>query len=707
MTSLNVFFRPQGVAVIGASREPGKLGHDVVRNLIAHGYTGPIYPVNPRATDILGRQVYPTIQDAPDPLDLAVIVVPAGRVAAEMEACGRRGVPAVIVVSGGFLEVGAEGAEREAAIQEIAARYGIALLGPNCIGTIDTHTPLNTTFVIGQPEPGEIALLSQSGATAAVIIDWAQRVGVGFSRIVSLGNQAGVTDADMLTALVEDVHTRVVTAYIEGVADGPAFLAAASGVSQRVPVVALKVGRGAAGAKAISSHTGALAGAEAAYNAAFQRAGVLRAERLEDMLDWARALAWQPLPRGNRIAVLTNAGGPGIMAVDALEAAGLQLAPLADATKTYLRERALPASSVENPVDILAGSDPATYCDCLAALLRDETVDAAIVICAPQDWFPPLALAQVIGQMANSQGESPKPVLASVMGLTPGDDATRTFHHDRIPNYTFPERASLSLGALWRRAQWLAGQSQEDSRVEFTLPDIRARGLVSLSAADERTRGLNPLSNLEGTHVGWLPPEQVNHLLIAYGLAVPGDGLAYSADEAAGLADSLGYPVALKLAGVTHKSDVGGVVLNLESAGAVRDAYSRLMMTHAGSVQVQAMIKGEAEIIVGVVRDPQFGPLVMGGLGGTQVELLGDTAFELAPVSAAQASAMLDRTAAGKVLAGYRGKSPADRDAVIQAIIALAQIALDWPQVAEIEINPLIVRQRGAVAVDARVRLSE
>ncbi|MCB9455252.1 MAG: acetate--CoA ligase family protein [Anaerolineaceae bacterium] len=689
MTSLNAFFRPQGVAVIGASREPGKLGHDVVRNLIAHGYTGPIYPINPRATDILGRQAYPTIQDVPDPLDLAVIVVPAGRVVAEMEACGGRGVPAVIVVSGGFREVGAEGAEREAAIQAIAARYGIALLGPNCIGTIDTHTPLNTTFVTGQPEPGEIALLSQSGATAAVIMDWAQRVGVGFSRIVSLGNQAGVTDADMLAALVEDEHTRVVTAYIEGVADGPAFLAAASGAARRVPVVALKVGRGAAGAKAISSHTGALAGAEAAYNAAFRRAGVLRAERLEDMLDWARALAWQPLPTGNRVAVLTNAGGPGIMAVDALEAAGLQLAPLTEDTKTYLRERTLPASSVENPVDILAGSDPATYGDCLAALLRDETVDAAIVICAPQDWFPPLALAQVIGQCAVNQGDAPKPVLSSVMGLTPGDDATQAFHRDHIPNYTFPERASLSLGALWRRAQWLAGQVMvEDTSPQYT----------------ETVGAHSGAPALEGIHAGWLPPEQVNRLLTAYGVTVPGDGLAYSADEAAGLADSLGYPVALKLAGVTHKSDVGGVVLNLESAAAVRDAYSRLTAAHAGGVQVQAMISGEAEIIVGVVRDPQFGPLVMAGLGGTQVELLGDTAFELAPLSAAEASAMLDRTAAGKVLAGYRGKAPADRDAVIQAILALAQIALDWPQIAEIEINPLIVRQQGAVAVDARVR---
>lgn len=688
MTHLSLFFRPKGVAVVGASRDPIKLGYGVVRNLVEHHYDGPIYPINPTADEIMGLRVYPSIAEAPDPLELAVIVVPSKMVPVELEACGQRGVKAVIVVSGGFREVGAEGAEREAHIKAIAQRYGMALLGPNCIGTIDTHTPLNTTFVTGQPRPGEIALVSQSGAVAAAVIDWARGSGVGFSRIVSLGNQAGVNEADMLGAIADDNRTQVVTAYIEGVSDGPAFLRAAIKVAKEIPLVALKVGRSSSGAKAVASHTGALAGTEAAYDAAFRRAGVLRASRLEEMLDWARALAWQPLPNGNRVAVLTNAGGAGVMAVDALEAAGMQLAPLTESTKAFLRQRVPPAASIENPVDILAGSGPATYALCLDALLADETVDAVVVITAPQDWFAPLSLAEVVGEVSNSTLGRRKPVLSVIMGLASTSDATQVLHRRRTPNFAFPERVASTLAAMWQRKQWL------DALPHTPAPVV------------ESTNTLHP--SLEGIE-GWLPPHLTDQLLQAYNIPLPKAALVNYPDEAVTVATTIGYPVALKLIaeGLTHKSDVGGVQLHLMTPQAVQAAATTMLnqVENDGLLYVQQMVSGDVEVIVGVIRDPQFGPLVMVGAGGTYVELLADTTFELAPVTAAQAAAMLERTALGKLLAGYRGKPPLERQVVVAVITALAQLALDNPSVQEIEINPLMVATNGVYAVDARVRV--
>lgn len=696
-TNLDVFFRPRSVAVIGASRDPQKLGHGVVRNLLNYGYDGPIYPVNPKANDILGLPVYASIFDVPDPLDLAVVIVPAQKVPRELDQCGQRGIKAAIIISGGFREVGPEGIAREAEIKRIAAEYEMRLLGPNGIGSIDTHTPLNTTFVKGMPVPGGIAFLSQSGAVCAAVIDWARGAGVGFSRLVSLGNQADVNEAEMLASIGQDTETRVITAYIEGVSDGLAFVEAASNVARRIPVLALKVGRGRGGALAVASHTGALAGREEAYDAAFRRAGVLRASTMEELFDWGRALAWQPLPQGNRVAILTNSGGPGILALDALEANGMQLAPLTNATKDYLRQRVPAAASVNNPVDILAGPGPATYALCLDALLTDPTVDAVVAITAPQDWFAPLSLAEVIGEFTGRG----KPVLAVIMGLASVSDATAVLHRRRIPNFAFPERVGSTLAAMWRRRQWL------DSALPLRDPPWLDN--VDLAAAAD------VLVNIPaGT---WLLPEQMDDLLAAYGIAVPRSGLVPNLEAALDLADLIGYPVALKLAAaeVVHKSDVGGVALNITRSDDLVIAYEGMMSAVAELVDpaavegvfVQQMIPAGVDLIVGIVRDEQFGPLVMAGVGGTQVELLRDVAFELAPLTREQADAMLDRTNAGRLLAGFRGAPPADRAAVVDVIVRLAQLAADHPTLAEIEINPLIVLESGAWAVDARARKGE
>jgi len=688
MNSFDPFFNPTGVAIIGASGDPHKLGYGVVRNLIDYHYRGPIYPINPRASEILGWPCYSTVGQAPDPCDLAVIIVPAPAVLDVINQCGRRGIRHAIVVSGGFGETGAEGQAREKALVAAAAEYKMRIIGPNCIGIIDTHTPVNTTFVVGMPQAGDISFVSQSGAMCAVVIDWARGAGVGFSRIASLGNQADVNEAEMLAAVAKDPQTRVITAYIEGVTDGRAFMKAAEEAARNKPLVVLKGGRGESGARAVASHTGALAGSAEAYEAAFHHSGVLRAETMESLFDWARALAWQPLPAGERVAVLTNAGGPAILAVDALESAGLKLAPLTPDTCAYLRQRLPDVASVDNPVDILAGSGPGLYAVALDALLSDPTVDAALVIQAPQDWFLPASLAEVVAEVAAVHN---KPVLASIMGLASVDQALAILHRQRIPNFAFPERAASTLAAMLARRKWL----EMPAETATTIDDIDQ---------DAAQIAIN-LGDFAGA-------------LAAYGVSIPPTRLATSPAEAEIAAEAIGFPVALKLVSpdISHKSDVGGVILNLEDVTAVREAYSQIIKAArsvavvAGppaeikGVLVQKMLKGGQEIIVGSRRDPQFGPLVLVGTGGVEVELRRDVATGIAPLSLSQAQTLLDGTDAAIRLRGWRSTPAADREAVIEVMRRLAQLAFDYPEIGELEINPLVVLEEGmgAYAVDIR-----
>ncbi len=686
---LNPFFNPNGVAVIGASRDPHKLGYGVVRNLVEYHYRGPIYPVNPVASEILDHRCYTSIAEVPDPVDLAVVVVPAPVVADVLDQCGIRGIKHAIVVSGGFGETGPEGRVREEALARVAKKHSMRLVGPNCIGTIDTHASVNTTFVVGMPQVGAIGFVSQSGAMCAAVIDWARGAGVGFSRIVSLGNQADVNETEMLTACVDDPQTRVITAYIEGVTDGRAFMQAAAEAARRKPVVVLKAGQGASGAKAVASHTGALAGSAEAYEAAFRQSGVLRANTMEELFDWARALAWQPLPKGDRAAVLTNAGGPAILAVDVIETSGLRMAPLTEQTRAYLRPRLPAAASVQNPVDVLAGSGPGTYAVALDALLSDPTVDAVIVIMAPNDWFLPASLAEVIAEAAAVHH---KPVLASIMGLASVDQALTILHQRRVPNFAFPERAASALAAMLTRQRWLDTPSDPPAG----LPGI----------------------DREAAHLA-LGRDDFSGLLAAYGIVLPPARLACSAEEAARLADKIGYPVVLKLVSpeITHKSDVGGVVLNLTNGDVVRAAFGRIVASARAAhpdaaiegVLVQKMFSGGQELIVGARRDPQFGPLALVGRGGVDVELLRDVATGIAPLTHSQAERMLDSTRTGVRLKGWRGTPPADRGAVLDALLRLSQAACDFPEIAELEINPLYVlpEGQGAFAVDVRGVLNQ
>ncbi len=717
---LDAFFNPNGVAVIGASRDPTKLGYAVLRNVAKHGYTGPVYPVNPKADEILDLKSYPSILDVPDPCELAVIIAPAAATPTILEQCGQRGLRAAIVISGGFSEAGPEGAELEQRLLGIARSYGMRLLGPNCIGIVDTHTPLDTTFGPHMPKRGSITFVSQSGAVCGGVIDWALGAGIGFSRLVTLGNQADVNETDVLESLAEDEQTRVIAMYLEGVDGGRRFVEAARRVSLTKPIVAIKVGYTEAGRQAAASHTGALAGTDNTYRAVFRQTGIIRVPHLEALFDAAISLADQPLPKGERVAILTNSGGPGVLASDAVANHNLHLAALSDETKFCLRQFLQPHANISNPVDMLGGADERDYARALDTLLRDPNVDAVLVINVPQVLVPAIRIVREIANVVHRfqppptpppqaggaegedtpqaggtvRGDTPqareieegiageKPVMTCLIGDVSLDEAIEFMREAQLPLFPFPERGVAALAALEQRRKWL----EQFSDFKFKI-----------SNSDQR-----PLSQSE-------------ILDIEFEIPTLSMKLARSASEAARIAADIGLPVALKIASpdILHKSDVGGVQVGLASAAAVRAAYKRIVHNartakpdaRIEGVTVQAMARPGLEVVVGAVRDPQFGPLVAFGSGGIYVELLQDVSFRLAPVSLDEAQAMIDETMAGKLLSGLRGQAPADRQAVAQVIVAVSELVAKDETIQELDINPLIVYEKGqgAVAVDVRV----
>lgn len=695
--SLLPFFAPQGVAVIGVSREPTKLGYGLARNLLQCGYTGAVHFVNPKGDSLLGKPIYPDISHVPDPVDLALVLVPPPFVPQTLRACGQRGIRAVIIATGGFKETGPQGAALEQECLQIAAEFGMRLVGPNVIGFINTHLPLDTTFLQPPPPPaGEVAFISHSGAICAAVIDWVRGQGFGLSHLLSLGNSADVDESDVLAPIAADPHTAVLTLYLETIHDGARFVAEARQASLQKPVIALKVGRFEAGKRAAASHTGALAGAETAFDAAFEKAGVLRANTTEEMFQWARALAWCPAPRGPRIAVLTNAGGPGVTAADALEQNGLRLADLSEDTTSALKAILPAAASARNPVDMLASAPPEHYAECLRLLLADPGVDGVIIITPPPPASSAGAVAKAIIPIIQL---AEKPVIVTLMGdklIQEGIEFLRAAH---IPEYRFPEWSASAMSTLWRRAQALARLQEQPAR-PTAIDSQRASALLAGQASG-----------------AWLAQDTVFDLFEAYGIATVAPRLAVSAEQAAALADQSGYPVVLKVASpdIAHKSDVGGVILHLNDAQAVQEAFHKVTQSARAArptakidgAHVQRMLPPGQDVIAGVVHDPTFGPLVMFGSGGVEVEGLKDVTFALAPLSEAEAERMVDRTWAGRKLRGFRNLPPADRAAVIQALIRLAQLAVDNPSIAEIEVNPLrvLAEGQGALAVDIRAKL--
>jgi len=689
MDPLHTFFHPQGVAVIGASSKPNKLSYGVLSNLATHGYDGPVYPVNPKGGEILGLQAYPSVAEVPDPVDLAVIILPPELSIQTLEACGERGIQAAVVVASGFGEVGTGGEEREIKLRGVARRYGMRLIGPNCIGVLDTTTRVDTTFLTAMPKVGGIGFASHSGAICGGTVDWANTVGFGFSRIISLGNQVDVNMADALASLAADDQTKVAVAYVEGLPQGREFVRVARDLTLKKPLIVIKAGRTPSGTRAVASHTGALAGEDRAFEAACRRAGAIQVEDLEALIDASLALAYREPLVGPRIALLTNAGGPAAVGADALDREGLRLVDLDEKTQACLREVCPPGTMTGNPVDMLGGAEPEHFQAAIDVLDAAPEVDGILATFVPQALTGPPEIAMAVGEAA---GKIEKPAVCCIYGGGEIHRAARLLHERGVPHYLTPARAAFGLGVL-RRYHRIKTQPRPEPEELSGIDRELAREILD-----------------EGHTQDVLDAHRGARVAGAYGLSVPASNLAATPEEAIASADRMGYPVVLKRVapGVVHKSDVGGVALGLSDAQAVREAFVRIVQCGEQAL-VQQMAPGGMEVIVGAQRDRQFGPLVMFGLGGVYVEVLEDVAFRLAPLSESDAREMVMETAAGRLLSGVRGQPARDVEAVTDAIRRVGQLMTDLPELSEIDLNPLIVGEKGvgAWAVDVRIVLAE
>ncbi|MFC1712951.1 acetate--CoA ligase alpha subunit [Candidatus Poribacteria bacterium] len=696
---LDNFFRPDSVSVIGASREPGKVGYEILKNLIENGFTGGIYPVNPRASEILGLKAYPSVADVPDQIGLAVVAVPAQFTPAVIEDCGEKGINSVIIISAGFKEAGLTGSKLEQEVLQLTEKFNMRVLGPNCLGVVDTESGLNASFAAGMPAKGKISFFSQSGALGTAILDWAIDRGIGLSKFVSLGNKMDISEADLLTALAGDPNTNVILGYIEGVKDGRAFMEAAADTTRKKPVIIVKSGSTAAGAKAASSHTGTLAGSEKAFQAAFKQCGVIRAPTMEALFDYALIMAYQPLPENNRLAIVTNAGGPGIIAADACERSELTMANFQQETMGNLRSSLPPTAAIYNPVDVIGDAKVDRYLSALQNVERDENTDAILVLLTPQAMTESVATAKAIADISS---RSNKPVLTSFMGGAGVKDGIDTLGKGGIPNYPYPERAIAALEAASKYSKW---KSVAPRQKETGIPVDREKIGKILARAKHQS---------EHTIMG----QDAMAVLSEYGFVTPKIGFAETGSEAVALAEEMGYPVVIKISSpdILHKSDIGGVRLGLGSASEVERAFeevvsaARRFMPSAliMGVTVDQMIPAGKEVILGVARDPDFGPMLMFGLGGIYVEVLKDVSFRIAPLDRSEATAMISEIRAYQLLRGVRGEEPADTSSIVDSLLQLSQLVTDFPEIIEMDINPLMVmaRGQGAVAVDSRISVS-
>lgn len=698
--TLKPFFDPKGIVVFGASQNPNKLGFGLARNLIDCGFRGNINFVNPKGGQLFGKKIYKNISDVSDHTDLAVLLISSKHVLPALMECADKKIKAVIISSGGFREIGEKGAKLEKECLDFAFKNNMRLMGPNCIGLLDLHFPLNTTFL---KEPakvkGSISFISHSGAICAAILDWANVQGFSFSKLVSLGNQADINETDILTVIGEDEHSKVITLYLEGVATGKEFVEESQRISKNKPIIALKVGKFESGKKAVESHTGALAGQETAFNAAFRRAGILRADTTEEMFEWARILASCSLPKSNKVAILTNAGGPGVTATDSIEGNGLVLASLSEETKASLIMKLPESASVENPIDMLASASPDNYSESLSVIFKDPDVDMVMVILPPPPMYSASDIVKAIIPVIKENNE--KPVVVVPMG---GDlilESINLLRDVNIPEYRFPENAASSLASLYHYAQIHNRKDQVVCSLDGVNKGIVKKILKKITTPRSRFLGV----------------DEVGQIMEAYNIPFLKMKLATSSKEAGLFSDEVGYPVVLKIASpdISHKSDIGGVLININNREEAEKGYIKLLKiakekspdSKILGAHIQKMINFGQEVILGAIQDPQFGALVMFGSGGTEVEGMDDVCFSLAPVTPDDLEYLFSNTWAGKKLDGFRNLAPADKIAVENAIIRLGQLVSDFPKILEIEINPLrvLLKNQGAIAVDVRIKI--
>ena len=694
-------FHPGSIAVVGASRNPEKVGYGVFSNLLQAGFPGPVYGVNPGGGEILGHPMYPSIDAIPGPVDLGVFVVPPNAILEGIPRLAAKGMRAGIVISAGFKEIGGPGVALERSLREAATSAGVRVLGPNCLGLINTHAFLNASFSRGTPPKGNISFFSQSGALCTAVLDWAIGENIGFSKFISLGNKADISESDIMEYLAGDPDTRVILGYVESIDDGRRFLRASRQVTCRKPVILVKAGTTAAGARAASSHTGSLAGSDRAYSAAFRQGGVLRAETVEDLFDLALGFSMQPVPKGDRLLILTNAGGPGILAADTAERLGIQLAEIPESLRGKILPKLPATASLANPVDVVGDARADRYREVLSAIGGESSIDMVLVLLTPQAMTEPEETARATVSASAGMG---MPVFASFLGEATVAESRRILTAGRIPNYPVPERAVRAAHAMLRYSRLRTADFPEEGESSSGRPPIAERVIGEALAAGRRAMG----------------EEESRGVLEAYGFSFPRHAFADTSATAVEAYRSLGAgQVVMKIVSpqVLHKTDVGGVRLGLRGEEDVARAFMEITSSvrrlapsaWIAGVSIQEMVTGGRELIVGMSRDPQFGPLLMFGLGGIYVEVLKDVSFRVAPVSRSDAEEMVREIRAWPLLAAYRGSEPADEEAIVEALRRVSRLSCDFPEIQELDINPLLVlpKGKGIRAIDCRMTIAE
>ncbi len=698
---LDAIFHPRSIAVVGATEKEGSVGRTILWNLLSSPFGGTVYPVNPTRPAILGVKAYPSLSAIDEPVDLAVIVTPAKSAPGLVEECGQAGIKGVIIISAGFKEIGPEGVELERLVLEAARRHGIRVVGPNCLGVMNPIGRMNATFAAGIAAPGRVGFVSQSGALLTAILDWAAHEDVGFSSIVSLGSMLDVGWGDVIDYLGDDPNTDSIVIYMETIGDARGFLSSAREVAMTKPIIVIKPGRTAEAAKAAASHTGSLTGSDDVLDAAFRRAGVLRVDSISELFEVSEILAKQPRPKGRRLSIVTNAGGPGVIATDALIGGGGELSAISDMTMEALNAVLPSVWSHNNPIDIIGDAPPDRYAKALEIAAADPETDGLLVILTPQAMTDPTATARALVKHAHIEG---KPVLASWMGGQDVAEGAAILREAGIPTFAYPDTACILFNHLWRYDTNLRSL-YETPRLPIAPERGEFREEVDRIIADVSAEGRSLLTEYESKKV-----------LAAYGIPITDTELAETPEEAVAAADAIGYPVVAKLLSrtVTHKTDVGGVVLNLRTPDEVREAFEKIRDSvaqkvgaeHFEGVTIQPMINWTGyELIVGSSPDPQFGPVLLFGMGGSLVEVFRDRALALPPLNMNLARHLIDETLISRALVGVRGRKPIDKDVLAALLVRFSELVAEQPRIAEIDINPLLASPERIIALDARVVL--
>lgn len=700
--NLDNIFKPKSIAVIGASNKVGSAGYRVFRNLIGSGYEGVVYPVNPNHESILGVQAYKSITDVPKTVDLAIISTPAQTVVDILEQCGKKGIKGIMIISAGFKEIGPEGVALEKKLLKIKDKYKMRIVGPNCVGFVVPYINLNATFIESMPEKGNIALLSQSGAVCGAILDWAHDSRVGFSSFVSVGSMLDVDFGDLIDYFGMDIHTRSIVLYVESITDAKKFMSATKSFARAKPIIVIKSGRFKEGAKAATSHTGALAGEDAIYDAAFRRAGVVRVADIEDLFNCSSILAKQPRPMGRNICIITNAGGPGVLATDSVIEQGGLLAKLSDETIEKLN-KVLPAHwSHGNPVDIIGDGDEERYQKAIEICLEDKNIDGLLVLCVPQVVANPTKLAE---RLVDISRKTTKPIITSFMGEASVIHARQILNANNIPTYDIPDEAVKSYMYLYHYERHLAQLYETPGELDIKTPAHKETINKILETANKENREL-------------LNEDESKTFLELYGIKTTKPHVAENEDKAAQIAEKIGYPVVMKIHSpqITHKTDVGGVVLDLGCNEDVKKAFREMVKKAKEKVPnakilgvtIQKMIKTKGyELIMGSKKDPVFGSAILFGLGGIYTELFKDRAIGFPPLNQVLAQRIIEKTKAYDLLKGFRGLPPVNMTKVEETLVNFSQLIIDHPEIKEVDINPLIASGDDLIAVDARIILDK